>query len=259
MGKKLLGQLSLFLFLILIIFISKFQGIGAVFRVSSDMSTSTAADRRLPNTDVVLALLKWIERFMMHRKPRYCASLSISTNLATHTASPTEPIKSEIDVKIWKNISDFFYSRSVALSILNVYHTERPRLIEAFGWCNQPTYRKVLYELNSEFLDSIEWNVSNSRIITFVVDSTLISNFQSQLGRIDFFRIIWRENLGTANQNMPKLLRMTSHSTLENQQKNTPSACRKWWVCDVSGRLGFSSRIVHATIVRFNDSCPTMK
>lgn len=37
-------------------------GIAATFRVSSDTQVVSAADHRLPNTDVVLGLLKWIER-----------------------------------------------------------------------------------------------------------------------------------------------------------------------------------------------------
>ena len=41
-------------------------GIAATFRVSSDTQVVSAADRRLPNTDVVLGLLKWIERYVSH-------------------------------------------------------------------------------------------------------------------------------------------------------------------------------------------------
>ena len=77
-------------------------GIGATFRVSSDMEISTAADRRLPNTDVVLALLKWIERYMMHRKPpRFCGSMAIvatPTNLSLIPSYTTQPLESQVEV-----------------------------------------------------------------------------------------------------------------------------------------------------------------
>jgi len=61
-------------------------GIAATFRVSSDTQVVSAADHRLPNTDVVLGLLKWIERYMMHRKP----NTSSNTTDLTSSADPTE-------------------------------------------------------------------------------------------------------------------------------------------------------------------------
>lgn len=73
-------------------------GIGAVFRVSSDMKINTAADRRLPNTDVVLALLKWIERFMMHRRPRFCATATVSANLATPVVTAADPMEAQVEI-----------------------------------------------------------------------------------------------------------------------------------------------------------------
>lgn len=65
------------------------------------MEIETKADRRLPNTDVVLALLKWIERFMIHRKPRYCATAAISTNLLTPAPSPVDPMKTEVELDVF--------------------------------------------------------------------------------------------------------------------------------------------------------------
>ncbi|XP_046447216.1 alpha,alpha-trehalose-phosphate synthase [UDP-forming]-like [Daphnia pulex] len=79
------------------------KGIGATFRVGSDMEITTAADRRLPNTDVVLALLKWIERFMMHRKPpRFSASMTMVVPI--NAAGPlvpsyaTQPLEAQVEV-----------------------------------------------------------------------------------------------------------------------------------------------------------------
>ncbi len=78
-------------------------GIGATFRVGSDMEIITAADRRLPNTDVVLALLKWIERFMMHRKPpRFSACMTMVVPIKE--AGPlvpsyaTQPLEAQVEV-----------------------------------------------------------------------------------------------------------------------------------------------------------------
>jgi len=62
-----------------IILILGFAGIAATFRVSSDTKVQSKADRRLPSTDVVLAMLKWIERYMMHRKPQRTSAHLITT------------------------------------------------------------------------------------------------------------------------------------------------------------------------------------
>lgn len=43
---------------------------AATFRISSSHIIKTAADHRLPSTDSVLTMLKWIERHFMRRKPR---------------------------------------------------------------------------------------------------------------------------------------------------------------------------------------------
>ncbi|KAG8253792.1 alpha,alpha-trehalose-phosphate synthase (UDP-forming) [Homalodisca vitripennis] len=43
---------------------------AATFRVTSSQIIKTAAERRLPSTDSVLTLLKWIERHFSKRLPR---------------------------------------------------------------------------------------------------------------------------------------------------------------------------------------------
>ncbi len=43
------------------------KGMSYTFRICSNHMTKTAADRRLPSTDSVLTLLKWVERHMNSR------------------------------------------------------------------------------------------------------------------------------------------------------------------------------------------------
>lgn len=43
---------------------------AATFRISSSHIIKTAAEYRLPSTDSVLTMLKWLERHFMRRKPR---------------------------------------------------------------------------------------------------------------------------------------------------------------------------------------------
>ncbi|CAH0561444.1 unnamed protein product [Brassicogethes aeneus] len=45
------------------------KGMAATFRVTSSDITKTVAERRLPSTDSVLTLLKWVERHLSRRKP----------------------------------------------------------------------------------------------------------------------------------------------------------------------------------------------
>lgn len=45
------------------------KGMAATFRVASSSIIRTAAERRLPNTDSVLMMLKWLERHLGIRKP----------------------------------------------------------------------------------------------------------------------------------------------------------------------------------------------
>lgn len=43
---------------------------AATFRVTSSHIVKTSAEHRLPSTDSVLTMLKWVERHFMRRKPR---------------------------------------------------------------------------------------------------------------------------------------------------------------------------------------------
>ena len=43
---------------------------AATFRVTSSEIIKTSAEHRLPSTDSVLTMLKWVERHFMRRKPR---------------------------------------------------------------------------------------------------------------------------------------------------------------------------------------------
>lgn len=46
------------------------KGMAATFRVTSSHIVKTSAEHRLPSTDSVLTMLKWVERHVMRRKPR---------------------------------------------------------------------------------------------------------------------------------------------------------------------------------------------
>ena len=50
------------------------KGMAATFRIASSHIIKTAAERRLPSTDSVLMMLKWVEKHFMRRKPRNCPS-----------------------------------------------------------------------------------------------------------------------------------------------------------------------------------------
>ncbi len=43
---------------------------AATFRVAQSQIVKTSAERRLPSTDSVLTMLKWIERHFGNRQPR---------------------------------------------------------------------------------------------------------------------------------------------------------------------------------------------
>ena len=47
--------------------ITALKGMAFSFRVVSHHLTKTSADRRLPSTDSVLTLLKWVEKHMNER------------------------------------------------------------------------------------------------------------------------------------------------------------------------------------------------
>ncbi|CAG7837219.1 unnamed protein product [Allacma fusca] len=50
--------------------IQALKGMAITFRVTPSHTVRTAADRRLPSTDSVLMMLKWVDRHMNQRKPR---------------------------------------------------------------------------------------------------------------------------------------------------------------------------------------------
>lgn len=49
---------------------------AATFRVTQSQIVKTSAERRLPSTDSVLTMLKWIERHFGNRQPREDGNLS---------------------------------------------------------------------------------------------------------------------------------------------------------------------------------------
>lgn len=51
-------------------FVQALKGMAATFRVTSSHIVKTSAEHRLPSTDSVLTMLKWVERHVMRRKPR---------------------------------------------------------------------------------------------------------------------------------------------------------------------------------------------
>merc|ERR1712128_254343 len=49
---------------------SALKGVAFSFRVVSSNLAQTAADIRLPSTDSILCLLRWVEKHMAERKPK---------------------------------------------------------------------------------------------------------------------------------------------------------------------------------------------
>jgi trehalose 6-phosphate synthase/phosphatase len=47
---------------------------AATFRIASSNIIKTAAERRLPSTDSVLTMLKWVERHFANKRPRKVSS-----------------------------------------------------------------------------------------------------------------------------------------------------------------------------------------
>ena len=74
------------------------KGIAATFRVTSDPAVKTSADRRLSNTDTVLLMLKWVERFMMNRKPGMARAPSSSSLSMPMAQTVGEPLESDVEV-----------------------------------------------------------------------------------------------------------------------------------------------------------------
>jgi len=60
---------------------------GATFRVTTNPTLKTYADMRIPDTDSVLTLLKWVERFMSRRAPK---ALPIPPLTSSDQASPLQ-------------------------------------------------------------------------------------------------------------------------------------------------------------------------
>ncbi|KAJ8922620.1 hypothetical protein NQ315_007652 [Exocentrus adspersus] len=85
------------------------KGMAATFRVTNSQITKTSAERRLPSTDSVLTMLKWVERHLSRRKPNLDSSSFRrgSTQLArqavqmvmsmTNTTNHTETYQADAD------------------------------------------------------------------------------------------------------------------------------------------------------------------
>jgi len=54
---------------------------AATFRVAQSQIVKTSAERRLPSTDSVLTMLKWVERHFGKRLPRDDSIGNLSNNL----------------------------------------------------------------------------------------------------------------------------------------------------------------------------------
>lgn len=54
---------------------------AATFRVAQSQIVRTAAERRLPSTDSVLTMLKWVERHFSKRLPRQDSINGINNNV----------------------------------------------------------------------------------------------------------------------------------------------------------------------------------
>lgn len=63
---------------------------AATFRVTSSTIIKTAAERRLPSTDSVLTMLKWVERHLSRRRPSIDANSYRRNSLARQGAVQME-------------------------------------------------------------------------------------------------------------------------------------------------------------------------
>lgn len=54
---------------------------AATFRVAQSQIVKTSAERRLPSTDSVLTMLKWVERHFGKRLPRNDSVGNLSNNM----------------------------------------------------------------------------------------------------------------------------------------------------------------------------------
>jgi len=62
------------------IILKALKGMAATFRVAQSKIVKTSAERRLPSTDSVLTMLKWIERHFSNRQPREDIDGNLSNN-----------------------------------------------------------------------------------------------------------------------------------------------------------------------------------
>ncbi|XP_050304055.1 uncharacterized protein LOC126741605 isoform X1 [Anthonomus grandis grandis] len=66
------------------------KGMAATFRVTSSHIIKTSAERRLPSTDSVLTMLKWVERHLSKRKPSIDSSNYRRNSLAKAVTSAVQ-------------------------------------------------------------------------------------------------------------------------------------------------------------------------
>lgn len=67
---------------------------AATFRVTSSEIVKTSAERRLPSTDSVLTMLKWVERHLGRRKP----SLEVVSSPYRRNSAQLGAIKMEMSM-----------------------------------------------------------------------------------------------------------------------------------------------------------------
>ncbi|XP_035915570.1 alpha,alpha-trehalose-phosphate synthase [UDP-forming] [Anopheles stephensi] len=73
------------------------KGMAATFRVTNSQIIKTSAERRLPSTDSVLTMLKWVERHFMRRKPR--------ANSLTYRGKKKDSVKMQMAFDLVPNAS----------------------------------------------------------------------------------------------------------------------------------------------------------
>lgn len=71
---------------------------AATFRIASSNIIKTAAERRLPSTDSVLTMLKWVERHFANKKPRKISSTYNPKKVSTFTNNVGFPIHMSFDL-----------------------------------------------------------------------------------------------------------------------------------------------------------------
>jgi len=71
---------------------SALKGMAFSFRVVSSNLAQTAADIRLPSTDSVLCLLRWVEKHMAERKPKVTSNRGNSPQSINNHHEPTSSV-----------------------------------------------------------------------------------------------------------------------------------------------------------------------